>query len=48
MKILLDECLPLDFRQSFHDHEAHTAQWAGLKGKSDKPPPQGGGSGNGL
>jgi predicted nuclease of predicted toxin-antitoxin system len=35
MKILLDECLPLDFRQSFHDHEAHTAQWAGLKGKKN-------------
>jgi predicted nuclease of predicted toxin-antitoxin system len=35
MKILLDECLPLDFRQSFCDHEAHTAQWAGLKGKKN-------------
>ena len=32
MKILLDECLPVDFRHSFHDHEVHTAQWAGLKG----------------
>jgi predicted nuclease of predicted toxin-antitoxin system len=30
MKILLDECLPLDFRHSFPD--AHTAQYAGLKG----------------
>jgi hypothetical protein len=25
MKILLDECLPLDFRHSFPHHEAHTA-----------------------
>lgn len=33
MKILLDECLPLDFRHSFPD--AHTAQWAGLKGKKN-------------
>lgn len=32
MKLLLDECLPLDFRHSFPSHEAHTAQWAGLKG----------------
>ena len=32
MKILLDECLPLDFRHSFPTHEAHTVQWAGLKG----------------
>jgi predicted nuclease of predicted toxin-antitoxin system len=30
VKILLDECLPLDFRHSLPD--AHTAQWAGLKG----------------
>jgi predicted nuclease of predicted toxin-antitoxin system len=35
MKILLDECLPLDFRHSFPSHEAHTAQWAGLKGKKN-------------
>jgi len=33
MKILLDECLPLDFRHSLPD--AHTAQWAGLKGKKN-------------
>jgi len=32
MKILLDECLPLDFRHSFPGHDAHTAEWAGLKG----------------
>jgi predicted nuclease of predicted toxin-antitoxin system len=25
MKILLDECLPLDFRHSFPTHDAHTA-----------------------
>ena len=35
MKILLDECLPLDFRHSFPGHDAHTAEWAGLKGKSN-------------
>jgi predicted nuclease of predicted toxin-antitoxin system len=35
VKILLDECLPLDFRHSFPDHVAHTAQWAGLKGKKN-------------
>ncbi|MFN0101959.1 MAG: hypothetical protein ACKV2U_07705 [Bryobacteraceae bacterium] len=35
MKILLDECLPLDFRHSFAGHEAHTVQWAGLKGKKN-------------
>ena len=33
MRILLDECLPLDFRHSFPNHDAHTVQWAGLKGK---------------
>ena len=35
MKILLDECLPLDFRHSFTNHEAHTVQWAGLKSKKN-------------
>ena len=35
MKILLDECLPLDFRHSFPGHDAHTAEWAGLKGKTN-------------
>jgi len=35
MKILLDECLPLDFRHSFPNHEAHTVQWAGLKGRKN-------------
>jgi predicted nuclease of predicted toxin-antitoxin system len=32
VKILLDECLPLDLRHHFPNHEAHTVQWAGLKG----------------
>lgn len=32
MTILLDECLPLDFRHSFPEHNTHTAQWAGFKG----------------
>jgi hypothetical protein len=31
MKILLDECLPLDFRHSFPNHDAHSAEWAGFK-----------------
>ena len=31
MKILFDECLPIDFRHSFPNHDAHTTQWAGLK-----------------
>lgn len=35
MRILLDECLPLDFRHSFPSHEAHTVQWAGFKGKKN-------------
>jgi predicted nuclease of predicted toxin-antitoxin system len=35
MKVLLDECLPLDFRHSFPNHDAHTVQWAGLKGKQN-------------
>jgi predicted nuclease of predicted toxin-antitoxin system len=35
MKILLDECLPVDFRHSFPGHEAHSAEWAGLKGKKN-------------
>ena len=35
MKVLLDECLPLNFRHSFHDYEAHTAEWAGFKGKKN-------------
>jgi predicted nuclease of predicted toxin-antitoxin system len=35
VKILLDECLPVDFRHCFSPHEAHTAQWAGLKGKKN-------------
>lgn len=35
MKILLDECLPIDFRHSFPRHDAHSAEWAGLKGKKN-------------
>jgi hypothetical protein len=35
VKILLDECLPLDFRHSFPLHDAHTAEWAGLKGRKN-------------
>jgi predicted nuclease of predicted toxin-antitoxin system len=35
MRILLDECLPLDFRHSFPGHNAQTAEWAGMKGKKN-------------
>jgi predicted nuclease of predicted toxin-antitoxin system len=35
LKILLDECLPIDFRHEFGAHDAHTTQWAGLKGKKN-------------
>jgi predicted nuclease of predicted toxin-antitoxin system len=35
MKILLDECLPVEFRLSLRGHEVHTVQWAGLKGKKN-------------
>ena len=31
MKVLLDECLPIDFRHRFPGHEVHTAEWAGFK-----------------
>jgi predicted nuclease of predicted toxin-antitoxin system len=32
VKILLDECLPVDLRHRFSVHEVHTAEWARLKG----------------
>lgn len=35
MKILLDECLPVDFRHSFANHDAQTVQWVGFKGKKN-------------
>ena len=35
MRILLDECLPVDFRHSFPGREAHSVEWAGLKGKKN-------------
>jgi predicted nuclease of predicted toxin-antitoxin system len=35
MKILLDECPPLDFRHHLQPHIAHTAEWAGLKGRTN-------------
>ena len=35
MKVLLDECLPVDFRHSFPGHEVHSVEWAGLKGKKN-------------
>jgi hypothetical protein len=34
--LLLDECLPLDFRYSFSGHETHTAEWAGFKGRKNE------------
>jgi hypothetical protein len=35
VKILLDECLPVDFRLSFPQHETHTTEWAGFRGRSN-------------
>lgn len=35
MKVLLDECLPLDFRYDVRGHDTHTVQWAGFKGKKN-------------
>jgi len=35
VKILLDECLPVDFRHSFAKHDAHTVEWAGFKSKKN-------------
>ncbi len=35
MKILLDECLPVDFRHQLLGHETHTVEWAGLKGRKN-------------
>lgn len=32
MRVLLDECLPIDFRHHLPGHEVHTAEWAGFKG----------------
>lgn len=32
MKVLLDECLPVDFRHHLPGHEVHSAEWAGFKG----------------
>jgi uncharacterized protein (DUF433 family) len=35
VKILPDECLPLSFRYRFPNHDAHTVQWACLKGEQN-------------
>ncbi len=32
MKVLLDECLPIDFRHHLPGHDVHTAEWAGFQG----------------
>lgn len=32
MKVLVDECLPIDFRHHLPGHEVHTTAWAGFKG----------------
>ena len=31
----MDECLPVEFRRHLMGHDAHTVQWAGLKGKKN-------------
>jgi predicted nuclease of predicted toxin-antitoxin system len=35
VKILLDECLPVDLRAAFRNHQAHSVDWAELKGKKN-------------
>lgn len=35
MKILLDECLPVDFRHQLPGYEVHSAEWAGFKGMNN-------------
>jgi len=35
VRILLDECLPLDLRHNLSGHDAHTVQWAGFKSKKN-------------
>jgi hypothetical protein len=35
VKILIDECLPVDLWYSFSVHQAHSAEWAGLKGRKN-------------
>jgi predicted nuclease of predicted toxin-antitoxin system len=35
VKILLDECVPADFRLLLRGHDAHSVQWAGLSGKKN-------------
>jgi predicted nuclease of predicted toxin-antitoxin system len=35
VRILLDECIPIDLRHSFPGHDVHSAQWAGFKGKKN-------------
>lgn len=32
MKVLLDECLPIDLRHHLPGHEVHSTDWAGFKG----------------
>lgn len=31
MRVLLDECLPVDFRNHLRGHEVHSVEWAGFK-----------------
>jgi predicted nuclease of predicted toxin-antitoxin system len=35
VRLLWDECLPIDFRHHFSNCVVHTAEWAGLKGKKN-------------
>jgi hypothetical protein len=35
MRVLLDECLPVNFRHELRGHEAHTVQWARFTGKKN-------------
>ena len=35
MKVLLDECLPVDFRHAFPTYQVHTVERAGFKGRNN-------------
>lgn len=36
MKVLLEKCVPVDLRHHLAPHQVHTAEWAGLKGLSNR------------
>jgi predicted nuclease of predicted toxin-antitoxin system len=36
VRVLLDECVPADFRHHLRGHEAHSVRWAGFAGLTDR------------